>query len=89
MLFRSRKIQLAALAIITGLTLISAGITIRDTPLPAASIRSRVEVWEPITLNRAIMLFDYSDREDWTGCETRGTSPLYVRCPDGSTMEIR
>lgn len=85
----ARRIQLAALVIITGLTLISAGITVRDTPSPAASIRPRVTVWEPITLNRAIMLFDYSGREDWTGCETRGTSPLYVRCPDGTTMEIR
>lgn len=45
--------------------------------------------WVPITLGMAMMLTDYSDREDWTGCETRGVSPLHVRCPDGYTLEIR
>ena len=45
--------------------------------------------WEPITLGMAVMLADYSDREDWSGCETRGVSPLYVRCPDGWTLEIK
>jgi hypothetical protein len=45
--------------------------------------------WEPITVAMAMMLSDYSDRGDWSGCETRGVAPLFVRCPDGWTLEVR
>ena len=45
--------------------------------------------WVPITLDVAMMLSDYSDREDWSGCETTGTVPLRARCADGYTLEIR
>lgn len=58
----------------------------KPEPAPSPTI---VQQWEPITLGYAMLLADYSDREDWSGCETRGTSPLYVRCPDGYALEIR
>lgn len=46
--------------------------------------------WEPITPGMAALVYPYtSGREDWSGCETRGVSPLHVRCPDGYTLEIR
>ena len=54
-------------------------------PVPAVPAMA----WEPMTLGMAVLLADYADREDWSGCETRGVSPLFVRCPDGYALEVR
>ena len=51
------------------------------TPTPAP--------WQQITLSEAIALAAYVDRDDWQGCETRGTVVLTVRCPDGYQWEIK
>jgi hypothetical protein len=59
------------------------GATAKPVPSPT------VPGWEPITLGYAVLFAEYSDREDWSGCQTKGISPLYVRCPDGYTLEIR
>jgi hypothetical protein len=57
-------------------------------PKPPVAADPPAMAWEPITVGMAVMLSDYADREDWSGCETRGVSPLFVRCPDGWTLKI-
>lgn len=77
--------------ILTGLLMVAIAVWAPariGSPRVAPSLTPSV-VWKPVTLGMAILLADYSGREDWSGCETRGTSPLYVRCPDGYSLEIR
>ena len=78
-------------AILVAVVLMSLGILahtgVTESPTPVVPLPP--SGWQPVTLGMAIMLTDYSDREDWSGCETRGTSPLFVRCPDGYTLEVR
>lgn len=48
-----------------------------------------VPTWRQITLDTAMWLSGYTDREDWTGCEYKEGMPFLARCPDGFTLEIR
>lgn len=57
--------------------------------VPAPALTLPPATWQPVTLGMAVMLADYADREDWSGCETQGSAPLLVRCPDGWTLEVK